>query len=121
MPDLKLDPVTWDVFQGPDGGGVLTDDASGETVWQRVMFRLRMLEGEWFLDNRLGIDYLGQVWVKNPDLAAIATKLKATILDTPGVAAIASYKQTFDPAARRLTVNCTFTDDLGNLLTIGGT
>ena len=117
MPDLKLDPQTWDL----DLSGTalnLTDDASGETATQAVGVRLKLILGEWFLDTRLGVDYFGTAFVKNPNLAAIEAMIQAAILDTPGIARIVSYTQVFDRAGRQLTVTCTLLDDQGNTLTL---
>ncbi|MBU6429434.1 MAG: hypothetical protein KGR26_10515 [Cyanobacteria bacterium REEB65] len=117
MPDLKLDPDTWD-FDLSGGALNLTGDASGETATQAVGVRLKLILGEWFLDTRLGVDYFGTAFVKNPNLAAIEAMLQPAILDTPGIARIVSYSQVFDRMARQLTVTCTLLDDQGNSLGI---
>ncbi len=116
-PDLKLDPENWDLNLSTNAVD-LTDDASGETATQAVGVRLKLILGEWFLDTRLGVDYFGTAFVKNPNLAAIEAMLQAAILDTPGIARIVSYSQIFDRAARQLTVTCTLLDDQGNTLNL---
>ena len=117
MPDIKLDPVTWDL----DISGStlnLTDDTSGETATQAVGVRLKLILGEWFLDTRLGVDYFGTAFVKNPNLAAIEAMIQAAILDTPGIARIVRYSQVFDRTARSLSITCTLIDDEGNVLNL---
>jgi hypothetical protein len=118
MPDLKLDPLVGDLFVAADGRAALTDDASGETTAQHVRIRLRMFKGEWFLNKALGIDYIGQVFVKNPNMAAIASIFKNTILGTPGVSSIVTYNQTFNPATRSLLVVTTILTTSGATKTI---
>ncbi len=117
MPDLKLEPATWDLDLSSNDLA-LTGDASGETATQAVGVRLKLIPGEWFLDTRLGVDYFGTAFVKNPNLAAIEAMIQAAILDTPGIARIVSYAQVFDRAGRQLTVTCTLLDDQGNTLTL---
>ena len=117
MPDLKLEPATWDLDLSSNDLA-LTGDASGETATQAVGVRLKLILGEWFLDTRLGVDYFGTAFVKNPNLAAIEAMIQAAILDTPGIARIVSYAQVFDRAGRQLTVTCTLLDDQGNTLTL---
>ena len=120
MPDLKLDPQTWDL--DISGSAInLTDDAGGETATQAVGVRLKLILGEWFLDTRIGMDYFGTAFVKNPNLAAIEAMIQAAILDTPGIARIVSYSQVFDRSARQLTVTCTLLDDEGNTLNLQAT
>ncbi|MBU6429422.1 MAG: hypothetical protein KGR26_10455 [Cyanobacteria bacterium REEB65] len=119
-PDLKLDPQTWDL----DLSGStlnLTDDASGDTATQAVGIRLKLILGEWFLDTRIGMDYFGTVFVKNPNLAAIEAMIQAAILDTPSIARIVNFSQVFDRTARQLTVTCTLLDDEGNTLNLQAT
>lgn len=111
MPDLKL--TSGGDLAIVDGDLVLTDDESGETVAQIVAIRLRLFYGEWFLDTRRGVKYFERVFVKNPDLTAIETMLRATILDTPGVVTLNSYTQALDRATRQLTVTYRATVDPG--------
>lgn len=81
---------------------------SPECVAQVVYTRLRLWQGEWFLDLTEGTPYLsgvlGERHGKNPDAA-----IRARILGTPGVTAIVSYSSSFDPATRKYTVNCEIT------------
>ena len=117
MPDLKLEPATWDLDLSSNDLA-LTGDASGETATQAVGVRLKLIPGEWFLDTRLGVDYFGTAFVKNQNPAAIEAMIQAAILDTPGIARIVSYAQVFDRAGRQLTVTCTLLDDQGNTPTL---
>jgi hypothetical protein len=112
MPDLKLDPLTGDLAL-VNGDLALTDDASGETLAQRVTIRARMFKGEWFLDTRLGQDFLREVLKKNSDMTRVAAIMRAVILETPGVARITRYTQTLDRAARKLTVSVGVAGDDG--------
>jgi hypothetical protein len=113
MPDLKLDPTTGDLYQAPSGDLALTDDTTGETTGQLVAINVKTLLGEWFLDTTKGLDYFGLVFVKNPDLAAIETAIKDLLLGVRGVAGVLSYSQSFDRAARKLTVSGALRDDYG--------
>ena len=117
MPDLKLEPATWDLDLSSNDLA-LTGDASGETATQAVGVRLKLIPGEWFLDTRLGVDYFGTAFVKNPNLAAIEAMIQAAILDSPGIARIVSYSQVFDRTARSLSITCTLIDYEGNVLNL---
>lgn len=112
MPDWKLDPITGDVTNA------LTNDATGETTAQLVRCRLHMFLGEWFLDNTIGVDYIGKVFIKSPNLGQIAALLRGAILGTPGVLSLLSYSQSLNTATRKLTVTCSIKDDLNNIITI---
>ena len=117
MQDLKLEPQSWDLDLSVNFLN-LTDDASGGTATQAVGVRLRLILGEWFLDTRLGVDYFGTAFVKNPNLAAVEAMIQAAILDTPGIARIVRYSQVFDRTARSLSITCTLLDNEGNVLNL---
>jgi hypothetical protein len=73
-------------------------------VGQKVTCRLKLWEGEWFLDNTIGTPYLQQILGYNTaSLRDIA--LQAVIIQTPGVSAISSYVSNADPATRKFTVS----------------
>jgi hypothetical protein len=116
MPDRKLDPATGDYFRAPSGDFAQTDDTSGETTGQLVRIALKTLLGEWFLDTTRGLDYVGLIFVKNPDLAAVEASIKDLILSIPGVAGIPIYKQSFDRPNRKLIVSGTLLDTQGNTI-----
>lgn len=118
MPDLKIDPTTGDLFITPDGKLALTNDVTGESLCQLIRIKLRMVLGEWFMDNTLGIDYFGQVFVKHPDLTKIQSMFKSVILSTPGVSGLIAYTQTLNTATRALTITATIKADTGNLVPI---
>lgn len=79
---------------------------SPATVGQAVLTRLKLLQGEWFLDVTDGTPYLqrilGKHYGSNPD-----AYIKQRILGTQGVTSILSYTSTFDGATRKFTVNAT--------------
>jgi len=76
---------------------------SSACVAQALLTRLKLWQGEWFVDVTDGTPYLQQVLGerpgKNPDAA-----IKNRILGTPGVTGINSYSSQFDGATRTFTV-----------------
>jgi hypothetical protein len=59
--------------------------SGADQVRQRVLIRLRRSLGEWAYNIRLGLPWIEQILVKNPDLATIRSLLLAEIIATPGV------------------------------------
>jgi hypothetical protein len=90
--------------------------SDGAEVAQAVKIRLRLVLGEWFLDTRLGTDYPGVVWVKGPDLMAVEGLLRRTILETPGMATLTAYSQTFTTSTRSLVVTFAGTTEDGTAI-----
>jgi hypothetical protein len=72
-------------------------------VAQSVLTRLRLWEGEWFLDLTSGTPWLQQILGKHAksiyDLA-----IRTRILDTQGVTGIEGYASALDAVTRKLSV-----------------
>ncbi len=84
-----------------------------DRVAQQVKITLLAFRGEWFLDTGFGVPYLTDVLVKNPNLPAIESILRARILAVPDVQRLESFSLVFDQARRRLVVAFTATTPLG--------
>ena len=80
------------------GDLVLIDGA--DAVAQQLKIRLRFIQGEWFLDQRVGIPYYSQIWVKNPNLPLVATIYRRAILSTPGVESVERLDYDFSASTR---------------------
>ena len=84
-----------------------------ETVAQAVGTRLRLLRGEWFLDQEEGLpagtEILGAGTQTLYDQA-----IQNRILETLGVTGIADYGSLLNNTTRALTVNCTIRTVYGN-------
>jgi hypothetical protein len=93
MSDLYLDPLTNDLAII---GGDVQLVTGREAVRQQIMLRLSLQKGEWPLDIRAGVDWRGQIMVRNPDLQAIAAIFRQRILSTPEVIRLASFSLTFN-------------------------
>jgi hypothetical protein len=82
-------------------------------VAQSVLTRLKLWQGEWFLDLTAGTPWLQKVLGKNSkktyDLA-----IRARVLGTQGVTAITSYSSTLDTAKRILTVSIEIMTQFGS-------
>lgn len=85
-------------------GNELVLIAGADEVTQRLRCRLRMIRGEWFLDEGRGVPFRELLWVKGTSLSRIASAIKREILTVSGVLELLSYDQIFDSAARSLTV-----------------
>lgn len=77
-------------------------DAVIQRVRQRFMFHL----GEWFLDQRLGVPYRDEIFVKNPDVGLVTSIFRRVLVATPGISRVVSMVASLDTATRLLS--CSF-------------
>lgn len=107
--DIKLsyrvdaeNPIPGDIFL-QNGQMVLTSEVAEATA-QRLRIRLCFFKGEWYLDQRLGIPYFSEVFVKNPNLNRLKSMFRSVILSTEGVATVSRLKLTMDRETRAATL-----------------
>ncbi len=77
---------------------------SPECVAQAVATRLRLLLGEWFLDETEGTPYVPAVLGKHTR-ASYDFAIRRRVLETEGVTRILEYESLFDGETRKLTIN----------------
>lgn len=110
-PVRRLDP-TWDMTFGK---GLANYCTGAEAAGQRVVSRLRMILGEWYLDVLKYIPWF-QPEDSNtkpvmggsgpPDLGYAEALAKALILGTDGIEAIKSFTMSFNKTTRQLVIAC---------------
>lgn len=74
-----------------------------DEVRQRIIQRLRTIQGEWFLDRRVGVPYFGNIFVKQVVPSNVNAIIQTTIIETPGVFELISYEADLS-SARVLTI-----------------
>jgi hypothetical protein len=87
--------VNGDYSFGHGQDDFLTD--SPGCVGQAVYTRLKLMQGEWFLDKTVGMPYATQVFIEGGRFTADRAA-QATILGTQGVTELAAYVSDIDPA-----------------------
>jgi len=100
MSDFALD-VNRDIDISRDDLYFVT---GADAVAQHLLIRLRFFKAEWFLDQRVGIPFYTQVFVKNPNLAAIQTTFRRAIVSTSGVDTLERIDVDLDTPTRELTI-----------------
>lgn len=93
--DLAL--VTGDVVVLGD-----TDTTRVQYIRQKVASRFKFFIGEWFLDQRKGIPYYRDVFVKNPKVALIRSLFLRILRTTPGVTSVPDFSVRYDFSTRQL-------------------
>jgi hypothetical protein len=73
-------------------------------VIQDIMTRLKMFQGEFFLDQTVGVPYFQEIFVKNPSANLIKAAFRDAILATPFVTAVGNLAITYDGAARTISI-----------------
>lgn len=106
MKSLKLDPITHKLI-------IPFEFVSGaDKVRQDIQVTLLTRLGEWFLDNRRGIDYKNKIWVKNKpgELQKIKTYLKSKILEVRDVLSIPEFSisTSIDEETQKTIINVSF-------------
>lgn len=95
---------SYDLYIGSDGQLVF-HKSTALVVAQAVCCRLRTMLGEWYQDPSIGIDFVGQVLVKNPSIPTLQRYFASAIAKVDGVGSVDSVVCTFDAAHRTLRVD----------------
>ncbi len=86
--DIKLDE---DGDISLVNGDAQTTSIGAEDLAQRLRIRLNTFQGEWFMDNTLGIDWWNRVMGKNRSKMAVDALIQDSILKEPDALQIVSY------------------------------
>lgn len=86
--DIKLDE-DGDIYLV--NGDAQTTSVGAEDLAQRLRIRLNTFQGEWFMDNTLGIDWWNRVMGKNRSKMAVDALIQDAILKEPDALQIVSY------------------------------
>jgi len=81
---------------------------SPAAVAQSVLTRLRLLQGEWFLDVTEGTPWLQEV-IGYGTKSLYDMAIRQRVLDTEGVTSIDAYLSNLDPRSRHLSIAMTIT------------
>jgi hypothetical protein len=115
MSDLGMNLLTNDIqLQNNDLYLVTGSDAIAQDLQQSLQVWL----GEWFLDTTVGVPYLQQILVKNPNLDLIHADLVNAALAVDGVEQITSLTFEFDSVNRNLSVNFQGIDSMNETLSV---
>ncbi len=77
-----------------------TPETRVQYMRQKIASRFKFFTGEWFLDQREGVPYYRDVFVKNPNLDLIRSLFLKLLRETPGVLDVPEFKVSFDAATR---------------------
>lgn len=86
---------------GQNGANMLVD--SPATVGQAIGTRLKLRQGEWFLDSTVGVPYDTQILGTDTE-STRDQAMQTAILDTQGVTQIVDYASYLDPTTREFTM-----------------
>ena len=86
--DIKLDE-DGDIYLV--NGDAQTTSIGAEDLAQRLRIRLNTFQGEWFMDNTLGIDWWNRIMGKNRSKMVVDALIQDAILKEPDALQIVSY------------------------------
>lgn len=93
-----------------DSGGDLYinqygDAVLGNSIVQDINVQLRWFLGEWPFDTTKGMDWYGEVFVKNPDTDRIARMVRKEIEKIDGIVRVIDVRITVDGSTRSAVIN----------------
>ena len=77
----------------------------GERVKQQLTIKLKLWQGEWFLDTEFGTPYLQEILGKQLTLSGAIAAIRKSIMEVEGVLQITSFNYTFINSERRLSLS----------------
>jgi hypothetical protein len=104
QPDLEL----------RDNSLVIVDGE--EAIDQNLRLRLKFFLSEFFLDERQGIPFYREVFVKNPNIRLLRSIFTEAIRTTEGITSVNSMSLAVDSPSRTLTLSFVATMDTGATL-----
>jgi hypothetical protein len=111
MKNLYLDPLTNDLAVQNYQLRLTTDMT--EWLSQKIENRLKLVLGEWFVNQSLGLPYFDKILKKNADIVLVNSIFLKTIKDTKitfagqvyGVKRILDFTVDYDNSARKYTLD----------------
>lgn len=85
-------------------GGDLSVVAGLAAVQQAVQITVKVILGEIFADQSVGIDYLNQILIKNPDPLVVRQLIRDRIINIPDVTDCTGANLIIDRTARTGTI-----------------
>ena len=85
------------------------DIRTTESVKQAIMIRLRWFFEEWRYAPQYGVDYFGQVFVKNPNRTIVLAMIAKQIRSVDKVKTVTNLKLTINNSTREATLSFTVT------------
>jgi len=104
--------LTGEPLFGYPSGQFWQDQVEG--VAQAISMRLKLLQGEWFLDATQGVPYATNVLGRHTQAQADLV-FRQTILDTQGVTRILSFISSLDPTTRKYSMACAVVTQFGQV------
>lgn len=95
--------------------GDLVFATAGQAILQDVWLALGFLQGEWFLDETVGVPMFQKILVKGANLEEIKAIYRAKIVSRRGVKTVLALDLVLDRAARTLKVSFRINSDVGAL------
>jgi len=92
----------WDIDLSVSNSARLVDGTGA--IEQHWRSRMQTFQGEWLLDQRIGLPYYQSILVKNPEMPSISFLFRRATLETPGIASVTYCNLALDRATRKLTV-----------------
>ena len=77
-----------------------------EAVAQAIQTRLKLFQGEWFIDTSAGTPYNSKI-IGAGKIATYDAAIQNVILKTQGVKSITSYSSAVNSVSRSAEINCT--------------
>lgn len=103
-------PTIGDLYIGPDGQFAMTSTLS-EEVAQLLYTRFRFFQGEWFLDDTVGVPWYQSILGQKQSTSVVTQILRNVVATCPGVASVDSFSLTTLPNRGATVVfSCTLTD-----------
>ena len=81
---------------------------------QMVAERLRLWQGEWFLDAGAGVPYFAELVNRRENQRALTILIRDTVLSTPNVEEALVSRVSLNRATRRMTIEVDVTTDWGD-------
>lgn len=114
--NLKLDPVTHDIFFSNFRLATLVTKA--EDLGQRLKVKLLLFKGEWFLNINYGVPYYQEVFVRQSSKDKVDDIFRAQIASEDGVVDLLSYSSVFNTSTRSFAVTASVMAESGEIQTI---
>lgn len=88
-----------------------------EAIDQNLRLRLKFFLAEHFLDQRLGIPFYREVFIKNPNVRLLRTIFTEATRTTAGISSVDNLEVVIDAPTRTLEIFLVATMETGGILT----